>query len=590
MRSAKTKTPTSTPVNMGRLHDCSPRGVLRASLGLLGWALALIPLPLFSSDPPPPPKLEIAFSVVPLPSGVKLAGVQSPKWVDNAWLLGAFVVGDAAPTVGVLNIDTGEFRDLLATTPVRPWARPSKFQVFPDGRRFTVLEIDGNDATGKRTTTIAECFPDIINSQRIEVLPVEGIDDSGIQNREPRPGYDNETLFWTRVRFSDVVMLAARLTKRADGKAWVAGDPRVLNALPKKWKQSIAGILQRGAVYEFKTTFPDGYAAFSATIAYPNFDNYELDLTTGATRRLTKYAGWDEGVDVHPSGAYFRFGSSRVNSRAFEAASLVPRPGAGSYRRAIFEFPYYLDNPSKKRGLLETWVLDLFGDRVAGVYDSTDSFYFGQQLTADAGAEFQKSGGTTGWSPDGRRFASQERNQRGELRLELQTVTNLPPVAPEPPPSGVLHDLIKRWAPKLSDYPEPDEQYVVTLPGPAGGSVTISATGTLLPGSPALDFKSVFLNYRDKDGLVLNGWEAVSLLGASHKANIVVSGSRNGFFVCDVVYWTGLDGYIQALGYNHAKLGEDEVVERFNDLMVNFKTIDSVYELPWEAFRRTVED
>ncbi len=505
----------------------------------------------FASANPPPLPEPVATSVVALPPGVVPS---APLFHPDGQHL-VFAFEDAQGTfLGVSELDGSDFQCVtcpLGSLPIEPEG------VFPDASRVLLSnQITIGDTSdlpfpspfaGSGAVPIVECSPSILQCDSVEVvlgrIPFDETDPSIAQmHREFRLAPDGAHIGWTQVR-SDTGTVLVIGELRREASHYELDDVEILTDTGPRLVVDEAGrsVLTPNTAGELKQFERGGtHLTYIAGGGGLGFDVFELDIASGAVRRLTTHADYDETLHFSPDGAWFVVGSKRSADPArdvLEAFNLVPRPGfmalAGSDLWGLWAFQ---GNAQTNRGL-DVWLLDEHGARGG---------YIGQNLSAGSGPCY-KARGRNDWSPDGTRVLNHE--------TLVQPVQ--PACAGESPGRIVVHHLISRVplppGGGIPAVPTPDALWAATdiegfrpaplpvgdfvVPGAVFGEARVGYTRTpgleTVSGTASVEYD----DYSDDGLVVLNGHEAASPFAVfaenAYPADLSASGCYEGFLQSD---------------------------------------------------------
>lgn len=504
-------------------------------------------------DGDPPPLFEsVERSILAVPDGVDPDSVHHPIFHPDGehliWV-GSFV-GESDVHIMISRIDGSDFNCLTCSLGALPFAKPD---VFSDGRRVLV----GNQSPlgtpfplpftspfpDAETVPILECTPSLLDCQTAELVyvrvPYDPDDPALFSNqrvREFRIAPDGAHIGWTQGRATVPLTLIPVIGElRRESDHYEIDDVEVLIDLTPALQARADG------TYDFHLPlsgeikrFTDGGAAIA--LFHPerafNGDPSQVDLASGATRRLTRHPDYDEPVDISPDGRWLVVGSKRSTDPAFDVLAsfaLAERPAfvelAGS---VLYSGWAFAGNGNRNRGL-DTWLLDATGER---------GDYIGQHLSDDecyGGFERQH------WNADGTRVAKREQIRPQMLdapqcqgiptaRVVVYELTSRQPVPPEERIPAVSTPDVP-WAASITDVKDAPtvDPGVYVVRGRVFGEARVDLAGV------GTAVTVVYENYSD-DGLqVLDGTEslAVETQSVPYTADIQVSGCHTGFLESD---------------------------------------------------------
>ncbi|MFT3765057.1 MAG: hypothetical protein QM820_06020 [Minicystis sp.] len=469
------------------------------------------------------------MTTIPMPDGV--VRPRNSGFVPDADQGVIFRYTDAASgelRIGYLRPDGSGFRCVSCAAGGAALEGLVPGQTFPDGRRF-LAQSGASRSAGQVSYRVVECSPSIAACDTVEVLPITGFPGGAkLQDRVPKLSPDGSTLVWTRIRADGYFMLAGALQRGVD--AYEIGDVRVLNPPPAPGGGAVGALAAASSWYEAKSVSYDGKTlAFAATLGDSlNLDWFLMDLATGSVQRLTRDADWDEGGQMAPGGRYMTGGSSR-GGEVMAALATLPRPPLFDAAIVGAVANYYLPRGDAlptirhRRSRLVPHLLDLSCPDVdAGL----------TRLGADDEGWIGDGGGSNIWGRDGVHIVNGERREddADTTRLRLVTILGAPENTAAPAPM-----VIPAWAPRLADLtaPRPNVAWR-TLPGPAGGSVTVTLIGDMLAG----EFVARYHGYAD-GCRVIDGVQRASVLGAltaHYQEDLALSGCEQGASHVDVLF------------------------------------------------------
>lgn len=527
-----------------------------AFAGLLAAATTLVIAAAAAAAPAP---LEpVALERLPLPAGV--TGMSHPDWTpDGRHVVAGFTsVDHPGAQLGLVADDGSGFRCLsCGLAQVQGLDRPlnllsdlvlDKPYAFGDGRRVLARIVgEREDRAGGTPNPLSgptqdfnfvvlECAPSLLDCRERELLALE-LPGGGLtratQNREARISPDGKLLAWTEVLFDGTRMSLGRLVRAGDH--YELADVRVLNPPFTLAPPDPSGFALGGPLYEFKNFAPDGRTATYATFAEAeNYDVWELDLATGARRRLTTDIEWNEGTTRSPDGGSFVNFTSRGRDRMAPFA-LLPRPPFIDFAVYVLTGRFALNNVNRKC-LLSPWLLDAGGERGG---------YFGQPIDTDVRPPFAAHGNGP-FNADGTRIVFWEFNdaaagtpQDPDARL---VVARLPARRPRPVGRAPVTPY-PSWAVPRTDW----QGYVArqgtfTVAGPRGGTATISLAGAV----SSMAWSVAYDAYSEDGRSALTGTERVtapiSTAYGTWVADLRRTGAEPGTLSADVTVRTGGQG------------------------------------------------
>ncbi|EHN12561.1 Antiadhesin Pls binding protein [Patulibacter medicamentivorans] len=416
-----------------------------------------------------------------------------------------------------------------------------KADLLEDGRRMWLADNSGQATTGNPLSggtgdfqwSILECAPSVYRCERSRVVPVRFPLDSllqGAQNREATVDAYGEFVAWNEVRMHDGPRVTlGRLERRAD--EYVVTDPRVVTPQFRP-SNAIADWINGGRFYE-GASFVDGnrYLKYQATTTGLNYDTYLLDLRTGQRRQMTTDLDYNEVARYSPDGRWMYYTSARGLDRMdvftqLERPSLIDASAFGQLGRVSLW--------NNRRCMNEGWLMDRASGQQRGGYGGQPTL-----LEDDWNLRSWE------WLPGGDRAVVTETrlpNRPDPSDPAARTrisVVRMPGVAPAPAPPTPIHvdrTAYRRWTTPASEYTGMAGRQVLarTVPGPAGGTATMTFLGTYLAGSWSVRYDG----YSDDGRTFLDGWERVDvpspILLGHWSADIRARGARPGFLRGDV--------------------------------------------------------
>jgi len=442
------------------------------------------------------------------------------------------------------------------TGPDRPFNTTQPLQVgksfpFPDGRRVLLMFV--TDPEGAAIVDIPgpprgapdfnyavlECAPSVLDCQSRKLMALElpgGGLSRGVQNREGRLAPDGEWMAWTQVSLEGTAMILARLVRGES--TYTVSDTRVLtpprppegNVDPAAWNAA-------APIHELKTFTPDGkQVLFSTFRSAENFDDFEMDLRTGATRRLTSETEWDEDVSRSPNGRWLSLFASRGFDRMtpfsqFERPTFVDYPVFASTGRYMLKQQV---GGGAGTCLLAPWLMSSRGQQGS---------YFGQPI--DVGSDGFYPGPTGNWRPQGNAVMfSQYRT--GEPRpgvpdhrvaiawLDRARERRLT----EPPPT-----VEPTWAPRYEDWEGyQSQQRTAVIRGKGGGTATVTLAG----GTNFQEQSVTYEGYSDDGQTFIDGTERAdspfTVALSRWQADLRARGRHTGRLTADLTLSAGQGG------------------------------------------------
>lgn len=413
--------------------------------------------------------------------------------------------GFTCVTCGLSGVDVGK---------AFPSRDGTKVLVRSPGGKGTPTTIYGYD--------IVECPKGILDCPDPTLVPVQlpGKAEGVLQTRELRLSPDGQHVAFSQARPGGWTLVLGTLTRAGDH--YELTDLRLLN--PKfQLGDAAADWGAAGAFYEVKGFADDGTSLVYASTrdGSLNYDDYLLDLATGATRRLTAEPDWDEPLDISPDGSTMVVGSSRGTHR-IDALSQVTRP-------PFFDLVSYAQTA---RWLLTTDARDCIVRPWLLSTSVPDTAQPGQELDGSAWAEGYGPRAIPSWSPDGTRIVfwdelqdpSKAAADAPSARLRVVTLTDRTPGTPHPAKATP----VPGWAWTYDQYPLTTRTAQQTVKGAAGGTATLAFDGNFVSGT----YTVTYHGYTDDGRMILDGTESMKntsiVSTASYDVDLTVSGDHTG--------------------------------------------------------------
>lgn len=535
--------------------------LLRASV--LVWALVTVPAQAAAQSPStePPPLQPIRVEPLPMPPG--FTDLRHPVWMrDGEHIVASFQSeGQSGRQLAVMDRRGQDVRCLTCglpqvTGPDRPFNTTQPLQVdktfpFPDGKRVLVMSVTEPEGAAivdipgpprgapDFNYSVLECAPSLLDCQSRELkaleLPGGGLS-RGVQNREIRLAPDGEWMAWTQVSLNGTAMILARLV-RGESTYTVTNTHVLTPQRPPEGNVDSAAWNAAAPIHELKSFTPDGeQVLFSTFRSAENFDDFELDLRTGATRRLTSETEWDEDVSRSPDGRLLALFASRGFDRMtpfsqFERPTFVDYPVFASTGR------YMLKQQTGRGGgtcLLAPWLMSSRGQQGS---------YFGQPIEVGSNEFFPGPQGL--WRPQGNAviFAeyriSEPRAGIPDNRVAIAWLDHQPerPVG-EPPPT-----VVPAWAPSYEDWRGyQSQQRTAVIPGRGGGTATVTLAGGTNFQEQSVEYKG----YSDDGQTFIDGTERADspfTVALSHwQADLRARGRHTGRLTANLTLSAGQGG------------------------------------------------
>jgi hypothetical protein len=275
-----------------------------------------------------------------------------------------------------------------------------------------------------------------------------------------------------------------------------------------------------------------------------HYDDFAVDLTNGAVRRLSRHPDHDEGLALTRDERWVVMSSARTDNR-LEFLGMLPRPPYIDWIAFSLHFVAIAGqpgdgispggNPNERDCYLDPWILDRWFER---------GDYIGQRLLKPADGWASAAGGFE-WSPDGTKISVVEAQLRRlhpppdtqAWRLRIASLPKRVPIAaadvvplvPTPEPA---------WAIRYEDWLVPDTFGDVVVDGAYSGTATVhNAFPTVLQGSARVTFD----HYSDDGESFLDGFEEIRIPvlvinGAEYEVDLTLRGRRKGRMQGEIAY------------------------------------------------------
>ena len=415
---------------------------------------------------------------------------------------------------------------------------------FSDGKR---VFFGGYVQPGPAQMAVLECAPSVANCKTRKILPV---DFSQAQPATIPPGgavsATQENLFGSstaklsqdgkHVGFSDLRsdsllnMVVGKLV-RTSGKYEVT-DPRVINppGPTSTTDTSVAGWSDSSALFEFKSFTHGGADATYVQVGGINRspDVWSVNLQTGKRTRLTAHPDWDEDVAGSPNGKLLAMWTNRTMHYSDWLGGLLPvrdfimGPVSTMAAQAI---------GGNKECHGPMWLLPATGDQGGTLAGQPIVSYRYPNVTVTNNLT-----GAPQWSPNGTMLAlntnltTQPYSPKEGKNAPFILVAQLTSRRPTRPIRTVSSD-VGSWAPAPTDYHGAlGFKGTVMLPGPGGGTVTVTYGGDPGPGVFfGGDWTETYDNYSDDGKSFVNGTVKVhGLLSGTYSAHLTMTGQHTG--------------------------------------------------------------
>jgi hypothetical protein len=415
---------------------------------------------------------------------------------------------------------------------------------FPDGKR---VFFGGYVQPGPSQMAVLECTPSVVDCKSAKILPV---DFSRAQPGTIPPGgavsTSQQNLFGSstaklsqdgkHVGFSDLRsdsllnMVVGKLVRTSD--KYEVTDPRVINppGPTSAGDKNVAGWSDSSSLFEFKSFTHGGADATYVQVGGINRgpDVWSVNLKTGKRTRLTADPDWDEDVAGSPNGKLLALWSNRTMHFTDWLGGLLP---VRDFIMAPLSSMASAAIGGNKMCHGPMWLLPSTGDRGGTLA--------GQPIVSYAYPHVTVTNNLTGapqWSPDGTMIAlntnltTQPYVPKEGKNAPFLLVAHLTSRKPTQPVRTVSSD-VGAWAPAPTDYHGAmGYQGTVVLPGPGGGTVTVTYGGD--PG-PGLFFGGTWTETYDKysdDGrsFVSGTAKVDGLLAGTYSAHLTMTGQHTG--------------------------------------------------------------
>lgn len=497
----------------------------------------------------PPAQEPLADSgVIPMPGDVN---PQAASWDDSGEQL-FFNFTSSTTTgnqLGIIRLDGSDFRCLTCASGLIT-GNLKVAQRFRDGQR---LLVSGNNSPNPKWN-ILECTPSILDCQSSLMLPIQlppnpdpttGI----LQYRVPHVTFDDQWFVWTEVRLRGPggnLSAIGRLVRQTDH--YEVQDARVIAPPVSSLAIGTDSDVWRNFTQPFEAKEASMRGGLDWVMAGTpdagHYDNFAIDLTSGAVRRMTRHPDHNEGISFSADEQWSIVASARTDNRV-EFLGLLPRPPYIDWIAFSLHFVAIAGapsdglspggNPNERDCYLDPWMIDRWFER---------GDYIGQRLLRPADG-WQSAAGGFEWSPDGTRLSITELQWRRLTppnttvpgRLRVFTLTNRDPIAPAAVvPMVATPD--PTWALRYEDWIVPNTFGVTVIPGTASGTATITNDfANTLSGSTRVDFN----NYSDDGASTLDGFEEIRIpvlvtAGAEYEVDLTLSGAHSGTMQGELFY------------------------------------------------------
>jgi hypothetical protein len=293
---------------------------------------------------------------------------------------------------------------------------------------------------------------------------------------------------------------------------------------------NVAGWSDSSALYEFKSFTNGGADATYVQVGgiHGGVDIWSVNLKTGVRTRLTSHPDWDEDNAVSPNGDLMALWSGRTMHYTDWISGMLP---VRDFIRAPLSVMGSGAIGANKMCHGPMWLLPSSGDNGGKLA--------GQPIVSYDYPDVTVTNNLTGWpqwSPDGTMLAlntnltTEPYDPPSGKNAPFLLVANLTSRKPTKPLRTVSSD-VGSWAPSPTDYHGAlGFKGTVTLPGPGGGSVTVTYGGD--PGPGAFfggQWSETYNNYSDNGADFVNGTVTINgLLSGSVSAHLTMTGDHTG--------------------------------------------------------------
>lgn len=464
-------------------------------------------------------------TIVPFPQGVTGLFTASCIWTrDGSKIVCPFHTAQYGQQIGSIYPD-GTGYQCITCNANYTGNNPEYLSALPDQKSiFSASKFSappGSTSHQYDVPQVAECSPSVLQCERVRILPVHGTFIPGALNsREPRISPDGRHYVWTIVRDDGTLMLMGDLEKQ--NSAYQVTNVRVLNAAPKPTTSRDWAL--RGAYSEGKSFFKGGTLVFASTMDQGgNYDDYSLDLMSGAIDRITYNLDWDESGSFHPSGNFLFLGSARNMHNNLRTFPSMYTPAFLDFNQLSLAMSADLLPGVDDLHVMESWLVTPNGEK---------SGCSGVMINNKTGG-WSSGANKNPWNPRGDSAVWSEQNSNtsrlvvGQFSFPGCQETNAQPSCEDPTVDPSCQTPTPTWAPLLSDYPLLAHGNY-TISGPCGGQAFLQYTGALLGSHNSIHYR----DYQHCDGTILNGQTIYNgkLASGSQvaKSEIQLSGTRNG--------------------------------------------------------------
>jgi hypothetical protein len=481
---------------------------------------------------------------IPVPHGVQ---PWLPTWVDHGREI--LFQNQVNGTTWITSRTGAHTHCISCSFSDRPKIAGGFTYAFPDNRRILVSHeigaLGGGDNPSNADAYVLQCTPSIWRCAHHRYLPVDMSADKGaeliVQRRTWHLSPDGKYLGWTDLRLDGMFMVVARLQRERD--RYVAADPRIVDppgpagasdTNPTAWENF-------SQMYELKS-FADGGRSILA-LAEPNLDPdvIKIDLRTGRVTRLTSNPDWDEDGALSPDGSLEALYSWRTRNRIAATGWIPQIPDFLGLDASAAIAPYYVSTWPGFQCDLSPWLLPGTGDDGGRLVGQPLQTYSGNLTPGNnlSGQQF--------WNPTSNAVLLQERlrTRPGRSANEQVAQKGLAPsdiaVAeidrPATRPQRAVSSAVGAWAPAAATYQGPlaADRHVV-VPGPRGGTATLTYTGNLSGGGMSVTFDHWTADgHTFVTGTMSAGNPAETTAPWTIRDDVTVSGAHTGRLRADLV-------------------------------------------------------
>lgn len=396
-----------------------------------------------------------------------------------------------------------------------PKMLPGFVYAFADNQRLMVANELGS------SVYVLECAPTLYDCATHEWLPVDFSADKAVHRvildvaplgvtgrRTFHLAPDDVHLGYTLVRTDGLLMTVGRLERRES--RYALEDPRVVN--PHGPASTLGTDTERwaysGSLYELKSFVDGGRKILALGEMYGTPEQIEIDLTTGATRRLVTFPDWNEDGATSPDGGLLLAASWRTQNRLMPL-SVLPTPARPSAMAQAFQGPglYYISSRPGFACDLQPWLLPPGGDEGGELVGQPLNPYMGG---SEIGAN--NLSGQQVWSPDSTKVLLQARTlepvpddagpylrHKGPAPSSLLIAHIARPATAARPP---VTTKIGSWAPTPQRYTSAyDRPGIHRTLGSHSGSAVFTNLGNVAGGR----FSATYRRYSDDGIYFING-------------------------------------------------------------------------------------